>query len=204
MQPKEILMMDITPSEEELLSQMKSKTRYNIRLAEKKGVVVKQTREPEDIEVFLKIMQETALRKDVHFHPKEYFQAFLDFFSEDVCTLFVAVYEGKILAGSLVAFYEGTAYYLHGGSRDAGREVMAPHLLQWEQIREAKRRGCTKYDLGGVAIQTAPKGKDWSGITRFKRGFAPHIDPLVFPGTYDFVLHNLRYKLYSTLQKIRM
>lgn len=204
LQPREVLFMDISPSEEVLREGMKSKTRYNIRLAEKKGVVIRQTRDPQEVEIFLKIMQETALRKDVRFHPKDYFQSFLDFFPPEICTLFVAEYDGSILAGSLVAFYESTAYYLHGGSRDAGRNVMAPHLLQWEQIKEAKRRGCTQYDFGGVSIETAPKHKDWSGITRFKRGFAPHTDTMLFPGTYDFVFHKFRYSLYSFIQKIRM
>jgi len=203
-QPREILMMDITLDEEVLLKEMKSKTRYNIRLAEKQGVVVEITRKKEEIQAFLDIMESTAKRKSIHFHPRSYYQAFLSYLDTKACELFVAKKDGRVLAGSLVYFYQGTAYYLHGGSGDTGRNLMAPHLLQWRQIQEAKRRGCKQYDFGGVAIKTpAAKGKDWSGITRFKQGFAPKTESLLFPGSYDMMLRPAHYFFYRVLHSLK-
>lgn len=203
-QPREILMLDIRPREEELLANMKSKTRYNIRLAKKKGVVVEEARDPQDIEAFLGIMQVTAERKSIHFHPRQYYQKFLEHFSTEDCKLLVAKKDGQVLAGSIILFFEKTAYYLHGGSGDKGRNLMAPYLLQWKGIQEAKKRACVQYDFGGVAVKTeAASGKDWSGITRFKRGFAPNTDTLVFPGAYDIVMKPWRYKVYRLLVVLR-
>ncbi len=203
-QPREILMMDISSDEEILLKSMKSKTRYNIRLAEKQGVIVESTRKEEDIVAFLDIMESTAKRKSIHFHPRSYYQAFLTHLDARACELFVAKKDEVVLAGSIVYFYQGTAYYLHGGSGDTGRNLMAPHLLQWRQIQAAKKRGCKQYDFGGVAIQSSSaKGKDWSGITRFKQGFAPNTESILFPGTYDIILDSKRYGIYKLLQLIK-
>jgi peptidoglycan pentaglycine glycine transferase (the first glycine) len=203
-QPQEILMLDITKREEELLAEMKSKTRYNIRLAQKKGVVVEATRDPKDIEAFLDIMEQTAERKNIHFHPRGYYQKFLEYFSEEHCQLLVAKKNNRVLAGAIILFYGQTAYYLHGGSGDEGRNLMAPHLLQWTGIQYAKQKGCTRYDFGGVAVKTlAPTGKDWKGITRFKQGFAPNTDTFVFPGAFDIVYKPLRYQAYRIISFLR-
>ncbi len=202
-QPREFLLMDIAQTEEELLKTMKSKWRYNIRLAEKKNVEVSATRDPQDVAAFLDLMQQTAARKSIRFHPKAYYAKFLEFFAEDVCQLFVAKRNGVVLAGSLLVIYENTAYYLHGGSSDAGRNVMAPHLLQWRQIQYAKMRDCTQYDFGGVAIQHQPKNKDWSGITRFKQGFAPTTKSILLPGAYDIIFAPGWYRAYRIALWVR-
>jgi lipid II:glycine glycyltransferase (peptidoglycan interpeptide bridge formation enzyme) len=202
-QPREFLLMDIAPTEEELLKAMKSKWRYNIRLAEKKNVEVSATRDPQDIAAFLDLMQQTAARKSIHFHKKAYYAKFLEFFAEDVCQLFVAKQNGVVLAGSLLVVYGNTAYYLHGGSSDAGRNAMAPHLLQWRQIQCAKALGCTQYDFGGVAIVHQPKNKDWSGITRFKQGFAPTTKSTLLPGAYDIIFAPGRYRVYRAALWVR-
>lgn len=203
-QPREILMLDIDKNEEDLLKIMKSKARYNIRLASKHGIVVKMTREEKDREAFLDIMEKTAKRKSIHFHPRSYYRSFLEYFPKEQCELFVAKKDGIVLSGSLVYFYKQTAYYLHGGSGDTGRHLMAPYLLQWTQILEAQKRGCTQYDFGGVAVKGQVRtGKDWSGITRFKQGFGPSTETLLFPGTYDIVLNKKKYFLYRMLHLIK-
>ncbi|MCW1888073.1 MAG: aminoacyltransferase [Candidatus Moranbacteria bacterium] len=203
-QPREVLMLDITLDEETLLKEMKSKSRYNIRLAEKQGVTVEMTRNEEDVQAFLDIMESTAKRKSIHFHSRSYYQFFLVHLKREACELFVAKKDDVVLAGSIVYFYQGTAYYLHGGSGDTGRNLMAPHLLQWRQIQVAKQRGCKRYDFGGVAIKTpAAKGKDWSGITRFKQGFGPKTESLLFSGTHDLILQPVRYTLYRALYTLK-
>ncbi|HLB50941.1 MAG TPA: peptidoglycan bridge formation glycyltransferase FemA/FemB family protein [Patescibacteria group bacterium] len=212
-QPKEIFVVDILPGEDELLAAMKSKTRYNIRLAQKKGVKVFVTREEKYRQAFLDLMQRTADRKEITPHSRMYYEKFLTVFPEEMCRLFVAEYEGQVLAANLLIVYGATATYLHGGSGDTHRDAMAPYLLQWEQMRFAKAHGCTHYDFGGVktvnsqqltANNKQTEDKDsWSGITRFKTGFSPQTAPIIFPGAYDIILHPLSYALYRIVQRIR-
>lgn len=211
MQPRETFVIDITKSEEDLLAAMKPKTRYNIRLAEKKGVRVFVTQEKKYQEAFLDLITATAERKDIVPHPRSYYEKFFTELPEDMCHLFVAEYEGKALAANLVISYGGIATYLHGGTSDEHRDAMAPMLLQWEQIRFAKAQGCTKYDFGGIRLMTSDKTQDvrrkkadsWAGITRFKTGFSPKTVPTVFPGCYDIVLDKAAYRRYDQLRLLR-
>lgn len=202
-QPKEFLMLSLVKSEEEIFAEMKSKTRYNIRLAEKKGVIVRPIANQDEEMQFLELLSATAKRKNVSFHKKEYYQQFIKFFSQERGVTSVAIKDGKVLAGSTLVFFENTAYYIHGGSSNEGRNVMAPHLLQWEQIRLAKAKNCTQYDFGGVSIQKSVVGKDWGGVTRFKKGFAPHTESILLPGTYDIIFSPLRYYGYQVLIRIK-
>ena len=210
-QPREVLVMDIASTEEVLLADMKQKTRYNIRLAEKHGVTVRFSREAEDMESFIDLIYATTNRKAIWPHPKEYYRNFFQVFGENECVLALAEHEGKVLVANLLIFFDGVAYYLHGGSSDEGRNIMAPFLLQWESIREAKQRGMTRYNFGGVQTQSSIINhqsliSSWVGITRFKQGFAPKTTPIVFPGTYDIILSPWRYWFYRIIrgaQKIK-
>ena len=203
MQPREILVMDITGDAEALLAGMKSKTRYNIGIAEKKGVKVFATREKKYQDEFFKLIAVTAKRKEITPHPKAHYEKFFEVFPEDVCQLFVAEYAGQVLAANIVIFFGGWAHYLHGGTANEHRDVMAPLYLQWQQILAAKERGCTCYDLGGVKVETRGVDASWDGITRFKRGFAPATQPLLFPGAYDIVIDKNGYQLYNRLRLLR-
>ena len=210
-QPQEILVVNIENAESELLAQMKSKTRYNIRLAEKRGVTVRFSRATEDVEAFISLIYATTRRKEIRPHPKQYYQNFFAVFNETVCTLALAEYQGKVLAANLLVFFEDTAYYLHGGSSDTGKNLMAPFLLQWESIKLAKERGMKQYNFGGVHTlatnhTSRPVNSDWVGITRFKQGFAPNASTLSFPGTYDIIISPIQYGLYRIIrfgQKIK-
>ncbi len=207
MQPRETLIVDISRSEEKLFAAMKPKTRYNIRLAEKKGVKVFATREERYERAFLDLMRRTADRKEITPHPRSYYEKFLTVFPEEMCRLFVAEYDGEVLAANLLMIYGTTATYLHGGSDDAHRDVMAPYLLQWEQMKHAKAQGCTRYDFGGIRTQPTtynlPTANSWDGITRFKTGFSPQTAPVVFPGTYDIILDPRAYSLYGYLRHLQ-
>lgn len=202
-QPKEFLVLSLEKNKEELLAQMKSKTRYNIRLAEKKGIQVRPPATREEELEFLDLFTATAKRKKITLHSREYYQKSIEFFTGERGQTFVAVKDGKVLAGGIIAFWGKTAYYLHGASSDEGRSDMAPYLLQWEQIRFAKAKGCTQYDFGGVSIKYQVPGKDWRGITRFKQGFAPHTKSVVLPGTYDIVFAPFRYYSYRWLTGLK-
>lgn len=205
MQPREVFVIDITPTEDELLAQMKPKTRYNIRLAEKRGVRVYETREAKHIEAFLGLITATSGRKGITSHPRSYYEKFFQILPREMCRLFVAEYQGEIIAANLVMFFGDTVTYLHGGTSDAHRDAMAPYLLQWEQIKVAKKDGYHRYDFGGIKSQGSPstsKG-DWGGITRFKVGFAPATAPTVYPGSYDIILDSRGYLLYDGLRHLQ-
>lgn len=208
MQPRETFVMDNTPSLEALLSGMKPKTRYNIGLAEKKGVKVFATRDEKYKQAFLDLIVATADRKEIMPHPRVYYEKFFTDLPEDMCQLFVAEYEGDVLAANLLITYGTRAVYLHGGSGNKHRDVMAPYLLQWEQIQYAKEKGCTEYDFGGIRTQPItnnqkPITSDWSGITRFKMGFSPETQPTVFPGAYDIILNRPKYAFYNRLRLLK-
>lgn len=207
MQPREIFVIDITKSEEELLSSMKPKTRYNIRLAEKRGVRAFATREEKHMQAFFDLVEMTARRKEISPHPKDYYAKFFDAFPPEMCQLFVAEYNGEVLVANICILYQGRAVYLHGGSSDKHRDMMAPFLLQWEQIKYAKAHGCTEYDFGGVRTQATSyqlsASNSWGGITRFKLGFSPNTLPITYPGSYDIVLDTKVYALYNFIRRLK-
>lgn len=203
-QPREIFVMDITKDTETLLAQMKSKTRYNIRLAEKHGVKVFATREEKYKQAFFDLITATADRKEIKSYPRSYYEKFFEMFPPEMCQLFVAEYDGEVLAANILIIFGERAIYLHGGSSNAHREVMAPYLLQWGQILYAKERSCTEYDFGGVKTLNQGKEKNnWGGITKFKRGFSPETAPILFPGSYDMVLDSKAYYLYTFIRHTR-
>ncbi|HCP08709.1 MAG TPA: hypothetical protein DIT25_02850 [Candidatus Moranbacteria bacterium] len=166
------------------------------------------------LEEFLRLVKITSERNKITPHPENYYRKMFEVIPSDILKLYVAEYEGKIIATNLVIFYEGTAIYLHGASDDKCKNLMAPYLLQWKQIQDAKKAGCAKYDFGGIKSsgptpldRNDQKGSDrygsWSGITRFKTGFSPNTKPLEFPGSYDIVISPGKYKLYRIIQKIK-
>ena len=190
LQPKATLILDLSKSEEQLLAEMHQKTRYNIRLAEKRGV---EAKEVSDVDAFWSLLQETAQRDGFRTHAKEYYEKLLGVHTQ----LFIAEHEGKVLAAALVAFHNNWALYLHGASSSEQRDVMAPHLLHWRIMQEAKRRGCTKYDFWGVDQHK------WPGVTRFKQGFSPSTPFTSYCGAWDYPLHSNSYKLYRMLLRVK-
>jgi len=206
MQPREILVMDISKSEEDLLAQMKQKTRYNIKLAEKKGVKISVISEQGTVNnkylgEFLRLVEITAKRDKITSHPESYYRKMFEIIPGDILKLYVAEYEGKIIAANLVLFFGRTATYMHGASDNEHRNLMAPYLLQWQQIVDAKKTGCGRYDFGG--LKTGTDDNSWQGITKFKQGFAPETKTTKFPGCYDIILKPAKYNLYRALQKIK-
>lgn len=176
-QPPRTIIVDIKESEEAILARMKQKTRYNIRLAEKKGVTVRAW---DDIDSFHKMMLVTGGRDGFGIHSLEYYQrAYELLHPKQMCEILVAEFEGKPLAALFVARNGNRAYYLYGASTDEERNRMPAYLLQWEAMKWAKARGSEEYDLWGVPdeeeavleanFETRHDGL-W-GVYRFKRGF---------------------------------
>lgn len=202
-QPKCSLIIDLKKSEEELIAQLKPKTRYNISLAQRKGVKVKISSEVSDIECFWQLVKQTSSRDGFVPHLKEHYKKMFEIFSPDgTIKLFLAEYDNKIIAANLISFFGQVCIYLHGASSNMYREVMAPYLLQWQAIKEAKRLGLAFYDFGGVNGQTFNNPK-WEGITRFKTGFAPQIPPREYIGSFDLILNPVIFSIYKFVKEIR-
>ncbi len=194
--------LDITPSEEALLKGMKSKTRYNIRLAAKRGVVVStdNTRLKEWYELY-KI---TAKRDGIAIHSLTYYENLFRLSAEDETAdirLMTAAYEGELLAGIIVSFYGDTATYLYGASSNAHREKMPAYLLQWEAIKAARSRGCSAYDFFGIPPTNDPAHPS-HGLYRFKLGFGGAI--VHRPGSWDLPVRPLLYRLYTAAERMRV
>jgi peptidoglycan pentaglycine glycine transferase (the first glycine) len=182
---------------------MKSKTRYNIKVAQKHGVLtrnIKHETHNKDIEEFLRLVKVTAKRDGITPHPDDYYRKMFETIPAENLKLYVAEYNNKIIASNIVIFYGNTATYLHGASDNEFRNVMSPYLLQWQAIKDAKKAGIMKYDFGGVKKSN---NNAWSGITKFKTGFSPNIKATEFPGSYDIVLDNLRYSSYRFIQALK-
>ena len=185
-QPSKTVILDLKKTSDEIFTKMHSKTRYNIRLAEKQGVKIYE-KTGEGAEVFLKLLKETSLRDQFRAHPDNYYSHLLNFNPQFV-RLYVAEYENKILAANLMIFSSKTATYLHGASSNLHRNVMAPYLLHWFIIQEAVKNGYFYYDFWGI------DEKKWPGVTRFKKGF--NGEEVIYPGTFDLPFSNFWYNVY--------
>jgi len=202
-QPRRTIWLDLAGDEEAILGGMKSKTRYNIRLAARKEVQIHQGT-ANDLDTFYTLMQQTGARDGFGIHSRAYYRAAHELFaSADQVRLFLAFYAGEPL-GALMAFACGDkAWYFYGASSDRERQRMASYLLQWEAIRWARWRGCTAYDLWGIpdadetsleAQFTARSDGLW-GVYRFKRGFGGRVQRYL--GAFDAIYSPLWYRLYA-------
>lgn len=202
-QPRRTVTVNLDGSEEEILGRMKQKTRYNIRLAEKKDVVVSPS---SDIDAFHKMALVTAKRDAFGVHSLAYYRAFYELFYQDGrCELLTAYYNQQPLASLFVLAKGDRAYYLYGASSDLERNRMPAYLIQWEAMKWAKARGCRSYDLWGIPdleeeeLEASFLDKEshnglW-GVYRFKRGFGGEVQRSV--GAWDRVYRPGLYKLYS-------
>lgn len=197
-QPTHVLLLDLAQSEEELLKNMREKTRYNIRLAERKGLELGINNG--DFERFWQLLNQTAKRDSIKLHPKKYYEQMLKIVP---CSIISITHGGQWLAAGLFIGFGDTFTYVHGGSSNEHRDLMAPYLMQWSAIKLAKTNGYRYYDFGGVNPEKTSDPDfrtKWAGITRFKKGFGGLIHS--YAGAYDLPINNLGYKLYKLLKKI--
>lgn len=205
--PQTTGILDITPSEEELFSSFKPKTRYNIRLAEKNNVKIsKNDLSFDDLKT---LMEQTSKRDAFNIHPMKYYKVFFENAGKERhglrTDLYCASHEGDTLAVAIVAIFGKKAYYLHGASSDKKKNLMAPHLMHWEIIKDLKKAGTTTYDLWGMNPKDGSRGAEYKrsleGVTRFKTGFNPK--EISFAGTLDYIYNKRTYGLYRLARKIR-
>jgi len=193
--------IDLSKSEDEILKNMKSKGRYNLRLAARKGVKIIKSDNPKDIEIFYRLYQETAMREGFPPRPKKYFiDLFHELFVKDHGLLFLAYYEGGFDGAVFVTFYDKIASYLYGASSRKNKHVMAPYLLHWEAIKEARKRGMKIYDFLAIAPHEDQKHKH-AGLRRFKQQFGGRQVNLI--GGWDKIYSRFWYFLFKIAEKIR-
>lgn len=193
--------LDISPSEEELLKKMKPKTRYNIRLAEKKGVQVRQMDTDEGFSIFSKLYFETCKRQNYHGHTPEYHKAIWDSMRESCGHILVSFYNDVPLGAYELYCFKERLYYVYGGSSTEHKQVMAPNLLMWEAIKFGKNCGAKTFDMWGSLPPQYPQNHAWAGFTRFKEGYGTEFTHL--SQSFDIVVNPFMYKLYSLAYSIR-
>lgn len=200
-QPQCVRVLDLTKTEEEMLGAMHPKTRYNINLSERKGVAVG----PGSITEFLKLNHATSQRDEFISHPDAYYQKMIKALTGDCAAkIWQASFNGQALASAIVIYFGDTATYAHGASSNEGRNLMAPYLLHWKIMQDARRQGFKFYDLGGVnpADENDEAYKpSWQGITRFKQGFGGEIR--CNPRSFDLIYRPFWYRLYKLFKTVK-
>jgi lipid II:glycine glycyltransferase (peptidoglycan interpeptide bridge formation enzyme) len=193
-QPRYVMTLDLNSSPDTLLKNMKSKTRYNIRYAQRKGVQVVKVRERQLLNVFYCLLQETAARDRFTIRPLEYYEAMWDQLMENgLAQLFLAYHEGLPLAGAICFRLPHRVWYVYGASSNERRNLQASHLLQWEMIRWAKGLGCRVYDSRGVSGDLS-EANPLYGLYRFKEGFGAKLETYV--GEFDLPIRQGGYVLW--------
>ncbi|MBP6041695.1 peptidoglycan bridge formation glycyltransferase FemA/FemB family protein [Candidatus Saccharibacteria bacterium] len=193
--------LDLTISEEDLLKNMRKKTRYEIRQADKKGIKVTASTDIKKLEDFYDLQIETSKRQGfVPFSEKFLHEQFKAFSRDDQVLLYRAEHEGEVLAEAYVVFYGEEAAYHYGASTPAGRQLPGAYAIQWAAIREAKRRGLQRYNFWGV---TKPDETDhrFYGVSVFKRGFGG--EDVSYLHAHDLVINKLGYLKNSLVENVR-
>lgn len=201
-QPRRTLLVELDDEPDALLARMKQKTRYNIRLAGRRGVCVRAGHR-DDLAAFYQLMRTTAERDGFGIHSQDYYESAHYLLVEPgLGRLLLAEHEGSLLAALVVMAFAGEACYMYGASAEEGRNLMPTYLLQWESMVWAKEAGCQTYDLWGVpdedeeALEAGfvDRSDGLWGVYRFKRGFGGRL--VRTAGAWDLVYAPLRYRLY--------
>ncbi|MCL4269874.1 MAG: peptidoglycan bridge formation glycyltransferase FemA/FemB family protein [Anaerolineales bacterium] len=190
------VMVDLSASEDEILMRMKQKTRYNVRLAEKKGVVVR-VGNLEDLPALYKMYAETSVRDGFVIRDEGYYLTVWKMFmqsSEPSAVPLIAEVDGEAVAAIFLFMFAGRGYYVYGMSRDKHREKMPTYLLQWVAMKHAKAHGCLTYDLWGAPDVFDESDSMW-GVYRFKEGLGGEVVRTL--GAYDFAPSKFWYAMYS-------
>jgi len=194
-------MLDISKSEDELLKKMKPKTRYNIKHAQKKGVIVKEMLNDQGFEIFSKLYFDTCKRQKYLGHNKMYHSIIWNTLKKNISHILVAWYNNIPLAAYEVFYFKDRLYYVYGGTSQEYRNLMASNLLMWETIKLGKKLGATTLDMWGSLPPNYDQNHDWAGFTRFKEGYGTKFIELC--NSFDLVCHPLLYNGYNILYQMR-
>ena len=195
--PSNTLFVDLNKRPESILQKMKSKTRYNVRLSERKGVSVRRADKTE-LPTWYRLYRETTLRNHIHYDDYQFFEALWKAQKKDPETkleLLLAEKDNEPLAGMILTMNNGRATYLYGASSSKNRDLMGPYRLQWEAMLTAQQNGCETYDMFGVSPSDDPTHPMY-GLYRFKKGFGGHL--FHRQGCWDYVFNEREYQLFRT------
>ena len=185
--------IDLTKSEEDLLKSFSSKTRYNIKLAQRHGVEIKIDNSDTAFEKYLELTVETNKRQRFYSHTLKYHRLMWKHLKNKIAHLMTATYNGEIISTWILFAHDGFLYYPYGASTDKHKEVMANNLMMWEAIKFGKKLGCKTFDLWG-----REEGK---GFTKFKEGYNPKV--VEFIKSWDLITNKSLYYIYRIVEKIR-
>ena len=196
------VLIDLTASEEDMLARMKQKTRYNVRLAEKKGVTVRAGT-TDDLPMLYKMYAETSVRDGFVIRDENYYLTVWKIFmtsgmvhGQPSAVPLIAEVNNEPVAGIFLFTFADRAYYVYGMSRDLHRDKMPTYLLQWEAMKRSKAAGCTVYDLWG-APETFDETDSMWGVYRFKEGLGGRVVRTL--GAWDFAPNKFLYRMYSEI-----
>lgn len=194
--------VDLSQTEEQLFSNLKSKTRYNIRLAIKKGVKIVEDSSKSGLKTYLEILGKTLQRKGFYLHSPEYFKQMWELLANsDMYHIFHAVYDNTPLVSWIMFKWKDKIYYPYGASLDLHKETMASNLMMWEMITWAKSEGAKEFDMWGSLGSKPDQKSPWYGFHKFKEGYGAEL--MKFAGTFDLVLKQPHYKIFRTADDFR-
>lgn len=195
-------LMDLNKNEDEILADMHKKHRYNIGLAQRKGVVVRESTKDEDFELFYNLYLETTQRQKFFGRSRAYLKKVWETFREENSAyLLIAEYEGKPLSAWMLLIQDRVLYYPYGGSTEKDRDVQSSCLLGWEAIKFGKKMGCDLFDMWGAAEDMSNKSDPYYGFSLFKEKFgATHVS---YINSYDFVINEPLYKMFLVANNLR-
>lgn len=195
--------LNLNQSEERLLAQMHHKTRYNIRLAQRRGIEVEEENSQVGLAIFLRLLfGETLKRQGFYLHNEAYFKKMWQALSSSgMVHLLLAKYKEEALAVWMLFVWKDWLYYPYGASSSRWRQLMASNLVCWEAIRLGKRLGCRWFDMWGGLSPEASPDHPWYGFHRFKLGYGGEL--VEFVGSWDLVLNPLLYRLYQGADNLR-
>lgn len=185
--------IDLTKSEEDLLKSFSSKTRYNIRVAQKHGVKTKIDNSDKAFEKYLDLTFETAKRQGFYAHTPKYHKLMWKNLKGEIAHLLTATYKNEVISAWILFAHDGFLYYPYGASTDKYKEVMANNLMMWEAIKFGRQMDLKTFDLWGR--------EEGRGFTRFKEGYNPQV--VEFLGTWDLVINKPIYYLYRFAETLR-
>ncbi|MDP2860474.1 MAG: peptidoglycan bridge formation glycyltransferase FemA/FemB family protein [bacterium] len=200
--PKNTFHIDLRRSPEKLLSLMQEKTRYNIKLAEKHKVKIREGETAEDFRVFINLQKETAIRQGFEIKPDDYFLTMWKILKPQGILHFLLAEKDKTFLGAIALFhFKDAFYYPYGGSSELHREFMANYLLHREAIKLGQKFKCETYDLWGAYKESPEPIDPWYGIYRFKKGFGGEL--VSYPAAFDIVINPQAYKVYNLVDFLR-
>lgn len=202
-QPRCVMQLDLERDEDEILASFHHKWRYNIRLAGRKGVTIRQCADRAELPRFYRILQDTAKRDGFLVRGLSYFEAMWDaLVPRGWMAMFLGEVEGEVVCGALSYLFGDKAWYTYGASANVHREKMPNYLMQWEMIRWARNHGCRWYDFRGVSCTPDDPDDKTAGLNRFKRGFNPRF--VQYIGEFDMPLSGPGYWAFTrALPRVR-